>query len=205
MQLLLMNLKKSLEKLGIDTQRGLFLIYGKAGTGKTTFMMESTNHIEGKAFVIDSEGGFSVDRFKQISKDELDSLMIAKPGSLKEQAKIISNVLDNEKLFGFIGIDTIGKHYREEAKKDRRSSNNEMARQMRVLKEISRNKPVVICNQVYQNITENKVEPLAGNYVTKWCDVVIELDEVNDVRKFKLIKPEVVEKEFKLCDSGFEF
>tara|TARA_Y100000310_G_scaffold343630_1_gene452175 strand:+ start:2757 stop:3359 length:603 start_codon:yes stop_codon:yes gene_type:complete len=200
-----MNLKEQLEKIGIDTQKGLFLVYGKAGTGKTTFMMEATGHVSGKAFIVDSEGGFSIDRFKQISRDELDSLMITKPGSLKEQAKIISNVLDNEKLFEFIGIDTIGKHYREEAKKDRRGSNNEMARQMRVLKEISRTKPVVICNQVYQNITEDKVEPLAGNYVTKWCDVVIELDEVNDVRKFKLIKPEVVEKDFTLCDNGFEF
>jgi RecA/RadA recombinase len=200
-----MNLKKSLEEAGIDTHKGLFLVYGGAGTGKTTFMMESTGHIFGKAFIIDSERGFSIDRFKQISNEGLDSLMIARPESLEEQAKIISNILDNEKLFGFIGIDTIGKHYREEAKKDRKKSNNEMARQMRVLKEISRTKPVVICNQVYQNISENRVEPLAGNYVTKWCDVVIELDEVNNVRKFKLIKPEVVEKEFKLCDRGFEF
>jgi RecA/RadA recombinase len=131
--------------------------------------------------------------------------MIAKPGNLKEQAKIISNVLDNEKLFDFIGVDTIGKHYREEVRKDRKGSNNEMARQMRVLKEISRNKPVIICNQVYQNIRENKVEPLAGNFVTKWCDVVIELDEVNEVRKFKLIKPSVSDQDFSLNDNGFIF
>ena len=200
-----MDLPEGLKEKGIDCKSGLFLVYGKAGTGKTTFMMEAIKQISGKAFILDSEGGFSIDRFKQISGDQLDSLMIAKPGNLKEQAKIISNVLDNEKLFDFIGVDTIGKHYREEVRKDRKGSNNEMARQMRVLKEISRNKPVIICNQVYQNIRENKVEPLAGNFVTKWCDVVIELDEVNEVRKFKLIKPSVSDQDFSLNDNGFIF
>ena len=200
-----MDLPEGLKEKGIGLDKGLFLVYGKAGTGKTTFMMEAIKQISGKAFILDSEGGFSIDRFKQISGDQLDSLMIAKPGNLKEQAKIISNVLDNEKLFDFIGVDTIGKHYREEVRKDRKGSNNEMARQMRVLKEISRNKPVIICNQVYQNIRENKVEPLAGNFVTKWCDVVIELDEVNEVRKFKLIKPSVSDQDFSLNDTGFIF
>ncbi|MBT6760808.1 hypothetical protein HN992_03965, partial [Candidatus Woesearchaeota archaeon] len=57
----------------------------------------------------------------------------------------------------------------------------------------------------YQNIRENKVEPLAGNFVTKWCDVVIELDEVNEVRKFKLIKPSVSDQDFSLNDNGFIF
>ena len=200
-----MDLPEGLKEKGIGLDKGLFLVYGKAGTGKTTFMMEAIKQISGKAFILDSEGGFSIDRFKQISGDQLDSLMIAKPGNLKEQAKIISNVLDNEKLFDFIGVDTIGKHYREEVRKDRKGSNNEMARQMRVLKEISRNKPVIICNQVYQNIRENKVEPLAGNFVTKWCDVVIEIDEVNEVRKFKLIKPSVSDQDFSLNDNGFIF
>ena len=200
-----MDLPEGLKEKGIGLDKGLFLVYGKAGTGKTTFMMEAIKQISGKAFILDSEGGFSIDRFKQISGDQLDSLMIAKPGNLKEQAKIISNVLDNEKLFDFIGVDTIGKHYREEVRKDRKGSNNEMARQMRVLKEISRNKPVIICNQVYQNIRENKVEPLAGNFVTKWCDVVIELDEVNEVRKFKLIKPSVSDQDFSLNENGFIF
>ncbi|MBT7149248.1 hypothetical protein HN947_03955, partial [Candidatus Woesearchaeota archaeon] len=50
-----------------------------------------------------------------------------------------------------------------------------------------------------------KVEPLAGNFVTKWCDVVIELDEVNEVRKFKLIKPSVSDQAFSLNDNGFIF
>ena len=200
-----MDLPEGLKEKEIGLDKGLFLVYGKAGTGKTTFMMEAIKQISGKAFILDSEGGFSIDRFKQISGDQLDSLMIAKPGNLKEQAKIISNVLDNEKLFDFIGVDTIGKHYREEVRKDRKGSNNEMARQMRVLKEISRNKPVIICNQVYQNIRENKVDPLAGNFVTKWCDVVIELDEVNEVRKFKLIKPSVSDQAFSLNDNGVIF
>jgi RecA/RadA recombinase len=131
--------------------------------------------------------------------------MISKPTDFDDQARIVSNVVSNDNLFDFIGVDTVGKHYRTASKKGYKESNNEIARQMRVLKEISRNKLVVVCNQVFQNIREDKVEPLGKNYVTKWCDVVVELDEVNEVRKFKLIKPETVEKDFKLNDKGFIF
>ncbi|MBT6023470.1 AAA family ATPase, partial [Candidatus Woesearchaeota archaeon] len=52
--------------------KGLFLVYGKAGVGKTTFLMELLNHTKGKAFIIDSENGFSIDRFKQISDKDVE-------------------------------------------------------------------------------------------------------------------------------------
>ena len=202
-----MNLKEFFKSCNFDISNGLILVYGKAGVGKTTFLMELARETDGRAFILDSENNFSIDRFKQIcgSEVELDSLMISKPTDFDDQARIVSNVVSNDKLFDFIGVDTVGKHYRTASKKGYKISNNEIARQMRVLKEISRNKLVVVCNQVFQNIREDKVEPLGKNYVTKWCDVVVELDEVNEVRKFKLIKPETVEKDFKLNDKGFIF
>jgi len=199
----LMNLKDFLASLKIPTDRGLFLVYGKAGVGKTTFLMEFSKANSGKALIVDSENGFNVDRFKQICVDtSLDNLIIARPKSFEEQTKIISNTLDNEKLFDFIGVDTIGRHYREAVKMDKTKSNYEIAMQMRILKEISRKKPVVVCNQVYQNITENKVEPVGRSYVTKWCDYVIHLDEENQVRTLKINN---IVKEFKLTEKGFEF
>ena len=82
-----MDLNESLKKKRIGLDKGLFLVYGKAGTGKTTFMMEAIKQISGKAFILDSEGGFSIDRFKQIAGDQLDSLMIAKPGNLKDSLR----------------------------------------------------------------------------------------------------------------------
>ncbi|MBT5215805.1 AAA family ATPase [Candidatus Woesearchaeota archaeon] len=195
-----MNLPQQLSEA-----KGLFLVYGKAGTGKTTFLMELLHHTKGKAFIIDSENGFSIDRFKQISGNdvELDGLFVTKPVDFEDQTKLISNVLENEELFDFIGLDTIGKFYRQASKISRSKANNELARQMRILKEISRKKPVVVCNQVYQNINENKVEPLGRSFVTKWCDHIIFLDEENEMRTMKVSDKDNVN--FVIGEKGFIF
>ncbi len=199
-----MGLKSFLEQHDLPINRGLFLVYGKAGVGKTTFLMEFAASCNGKALIIDAENGFNVERFKQISGEhvELDNLLVAKPKDFEDQAKIISNVLDNEKLFDFIGVDTIGKNYREPSREDRTKANNEIARQMRILKEISRKKPVVVCNQVYQDIKKNKVAPVGRHYVTKWCDYVIFLDDVNNVRTLEVAGKKTG---FTLTASGFSF
>ncbi len=199
-----MNLHEFLARQGISPDKGLFLVYGKAGVGKTTFLMELASSCTGKAFIIDTEHGFSIDRFKQITKDTipLDNLLVVRPKDYENQGETINRTSDNEQLFSFIGLDTIGKHYREASKKSRTEANNELARQMRILKEIARTKLVVVCNQVYQDITRNITEPLGKNYVTKWCDHVIYLDEQQEQRTIRINDHETP---FTLTETGFLF
>ena len=124
-----MNLKEFLKNCNVEISSGLMLIYGKAGVGKTTFLMELARETDGRAFILDSENNFSIDRFKQIcgADVELDSLMISKPTDFDDQARIVSNVVSNDGLFEFIGVDTVGKHYRVASKKGYKESNNEFA------------------------------------------------------------------------------
>ena len=76
---------------------------------------------------------------------------------------------------------------------------------LRVLKEVSRDRPVVVCNQVYQDIRKNDVELLGGHFVKKWCDVLVKLDEIDGERIIEIIKPKEIKEKFILCDEGFKF
>jgi DNA repair protein RadB len=200
-----MDLIEFLNNNGIDCKSGLFLVYGKAAVGKTTFLMEMAKVAKGKVFIIDSENGFSIERFKQISNGDGEDVLITKPKSFDKQGKAIADVVDNSELFSFIGVDTIGKYYRFAVKEDAKKGNNEIARQMRLLKEISRNKVVVVCNQVYQDFKKNDVEPLGRNYVKKWCDYIIKLDSLGEGREINILKPKIVKNEFLLLNEGFNF
>tara|TARA_Y100000310_G_scaffold345673_1_gene468097 strand:- start:2194 stop:2805 length:612 start_codon:yes stop_codon:yes gene_type:complete len=202
-----MQLSKFLEGENISLDNGLFLVYGKAGVGKTTFLMELARSCGGKIFVLDVEHGFSIERFEQVAGDgvNLNNILVSKPNNFEEQAKIISSIVNSPQIFSFVGIDTIGKYYRAVVKKNPKTANNELARQMRVLKEISRNKPVVVCNQVYHDLRKDRIEPLGRDYVKKWCDYIIELGEVDGKRKLKIMGSKTSEKDFVLSDKGFNF
>ena len=200
-----MNLQEFLQSQNIPLDKGLFLVYGKAGVGKTTFLMEFAAITPEKAFIVDTERGFSMERFLQISQkeDQANNLLFTRPEDFTAQAEAISKIISHAPLFSMIGIDTLGKHYREPSKKQPKESNNELARQMRVLKELSRNKPIIVCNQVYQNIRDNIVEPLGKDYVKKWADYIILLDQEQEKRTLKIIKPKPHETTFTFTDKGF--
>src|SRR3989344_3656070 len=77
-------------------------IYGPAGSGKTNLMMLcSLGVVRGgrKVLYIDTEGGFSLDRLKQIAPDYnriLDGIVFLRPTNFEEQKKVF------EKLKGLI-------------------------------------------------------------------------------------------------------
>ena len=56
---------------------------------------------------------------------------------------------------------------------------------------------------VFQNINENKVEPLGRSFVTKWCDHIIFLDEENEMRTMKVSDKDNVN--FVIGEKGFIF
>ena len=159
------------------------MIAGPPGSGKTNFVILaacSQAKKGNKVIFIDTEGGFSIERVKQIVGKEntpefLDNLLLLQPTSFEEQKKSFENLLKTLKKnhVSLIVIDGIAMLYRLElgdarsensnSKKNLKDEkiqkvNREVAKQMRCLAEISRkqNIPILITNQVYGKFVEGE-------------------------------------------------
>ena len=180
-------------------------IYGKPATGKTTIAKLACIEAAktGKVIFIDSENGFSIERFKQLTKDYkelLDNILILKPKSYEEQIKFIQN-LGKAKNLNLIVLDTVGVYYRLEARRDVIDANRKLNLQMKVLSEMTRkNIPVLLLNQVYTNIDTNKVNLVGGEMMRNWSSLLIKLEK--EPRRLIIEKPFVKEQEFEIGKEG---
>jgi DNA repair protein RadB len=196
------------------------VLYGAAGTGKTNFcMMAAVSQAKkgNKVIFIDTEGGFSVERVKQLAPENpenvLKNILLLKPTSFFEQKKAFEELLKHLKdEVSLIVVDGMTILYRldfaDAREQDERGIfkiNSELARQMKLLAEIARkrNIPVIVTNQVYRWDDEQKM--VAGDILRYWGKCLIEL--VNDkgrriayLRKHRSL-PEK-ELDFQIIDLG---
>jgi len=169
------------------------VIYGGPGTGKTNFclVVAVSQAKKGKKVVfIDTEGGFSSERVKQLVegdvKEVLKNIMILKPTSFSEQeadfAKLEKYLKDEVSL---IIVDSMTILYRLDFAEARQKGeaeiqkiNSELVRQIKILAQIARKKdiPVVVSNQVYR--WEDSDKMVGGDILKYWGKCLIEL--VND-------------------------
>ena len=209
------------------------MIAGPPGSGKTNFcvLTACSQAKRGKKVIfIDTEGGFSVDRFKQILgdnyKDILKNILLFKPTNFEEQKKTFSQLLDKIKKahIGLIIIDGMATLYRLELgevsqlKDDSkiRELNWKVAQQMRILSEISRKQkiPVVITNQVYADFVSDEdfrkgirkeINFVGGDLMKYWSKCIIELRLENRKRKAILLKHRslpIKEMNFEIREKG---
>jgi len=192
-------------------------IYGGAGTGKTNFcLLAAISQAKkgNKIIFIDTEGGFSVERVKQIAgedyQDNLKNILLLKPTSFEEQEKAFSELLKEikeKRNIGLIVVDGMTMLYRlelAEAIKSKeeekiRDINSKLARQMRILAEIARTKniPVIVTNQVYSEFLNEEefkagkkpgFRMVGGDILKYWSKCIIELQLERGKRKAILIK-----------------
>ncbi|MBI2628481.1 DNA repair and recombination protein RadB [Candidatus Pacearchaeota archaeon] len=187
-------------------------VYGPAGSGKTNFcvLAAAFQAKKGKKVIfIDTEGGFSSDRFKQIAgenfQEELKNILLLKPTNFYEQKKIFDSLLKqiNDSI-GLIIVDGITMLYRLEiadslnqVKQENdykiKQANFELAKQLRTLAEIARNKniPVLATNQVYYEFLseeefregkEKTAKMVGGDLLKYWSKCLIELKQINTKR-----------------------
>lgn len=202
------------------------MIAGSPGSGKTNFCIlvacSQAKH-GNKVIFIDSEGGFSSERVKQIVSNEntekiLENILLLNPTNFDEQKKVFQTMLDRLKKeqVGAIVIDSMAMHYRLElgdaiqSNKDAKIQeiNREVARQMKILAEIARKKniPVIITNQVYSEFLsdeemkkgiQRQTNIVGGDLFKYWSKCIIELKNDRGKRKAILLKHRSLpEKEF---------
>lgn len=193
------------------------MIAGPPGSGKTNFCIlaaASQAKKGNKVIFIDTEGGFSTDRIKQITEGEkkiLDNILLLEPKSFKEQKEIFKNLLKNLKKehVNLIIVDGMAMLYRlelgdaiknkETESENIREVNSEMAGQMRLLAEIARNEKIaiIITNQVYKGFQSEEdwkhgkkpeMNIVGGDLFKYWSKCIIELEFESGKRKAILLK-----------------
>ena len=209
------------------------MIAGPPGSGKTNFSIlascsQSKNNK--KVIFIDTEGGFSVDRVKQIVGENhekiLENIFLLKPTNFEEQKKCFEKLLIavKKEQIGLIVIDGMAMLYRLEfgdaihSKDDSniREINREIAMQMRVLAEISRKQeiPILITNQVYSGFVseedwkkglKGEANIVGGDLFKYWSKCIIELKNDGGKKKAILLKHRSLkpkELSFEIKDEG---
>ncbi len=203
-------------------------IYGPAASGKTNLCLlvtVSQAKKGNKVIFIDTEGGFSLERFNQLlNKDKeqteqvLKNIILFKLTSFNEQIKIFNrlhNEIKNKSKISLIIVDGITMLYRlelAEAQKTHeekiREVNRELAKQLRILAEIARNRniPVIVTNQVYKDFltkeqfekgAEKQTHMVGGDIPQYWSKCIIELKNERGKKKAILRKHRSLpEKEF---------
>ncbi|MAG10865.1 DNA repair and recombination protein RadB [Candidatus Pacearchaeota archaeon] len=209
------------------------MLAGPPGSGKTNLVILvacSQARKGNKILFIDTEGGFSVERVKQIVGEEhekiLENILLIGPVNFEEQKKHFTKILNkiNKEQIGLIIVDGMAMLYRLElgdAQKSGKSENikkvnREIAKQMQVLAEIARKKriPVIITNQVYgafqseedwRRGKEKEMNIVGGDLMKYWSKCIIELKNNRGKRKACLLKHRSLkEKElnFEITNKG---
>lgn len=202
-------------------------LYGPGASGKTNLALivaVSQAKNNKKVIYIDTEGGFSIDRVKQLlDKNKevekiLQNIILLKPTTFEEQKIDFGKLLKYVKneTISLIIIDSLTMLYRLELgdaiksgeNENIREVNRQLARQLRKLNEITRkqNIPIIVINQVYNEFTkdidgekykEKKVSMVGGDLLKYWSKCLIEIQLSKGKRKIILRKHRSLpEKEF---------
>jgi len=194
-------------------------LYGPAGSGKSNIAMLAsitTAKAGKKAIYVDTEGGFSVERVKQIDEDQkiLNNILLISPTTFDEQQKCFRKIreLIKKEDVAAIVVDSIVMLYRLEMGSNGEAAtiNKELARQLSTLSEIARNNniAVIVTNQVYADFNnKNNVHMVGGDLLKYWSKAIIRLDLYkDDIRVASIDKHRSISENkkvfFKIEDKG---
>ncbi|MCC7550473.1 MAG: DNA repair and recombination protein RadB [Methanobacterium sp.] len=207
--------------IGGGVEKGVITqFYGPPGSGKTNIALNLLvqNAKSGKNGVfVDTEGGLSIERVKQISGTDFSvlaaNIIVFEPSTFIEQDSVlrrIEKMVESGEPVELIILDSAVALYRV---REGESSqlNLELGRQMGRLTRLAQKHDiaVVITNQVYASFEgEGMVEPVGGTILKYRSKIMVELErgDVNGERyailKRHRSRPEGLRTRFRIVDSG---
>ena len=204
---------------GLETKT-ITQLYGPPASGKTNLcLLAAVRCVQQgrKVIFIDTEGGHSIERLKQIAgakpKDVLEKIYFYEPACFSDQQFIIDNLdymMSHD--IGLVILDSAVAFYRHERNDENAAElNKALASQLSRLSSLARkyNLAVIITTQVYSSYdSENTVEPVGGSVLKYWSKVVIELKKEGRDIEAVLVRhrelPEGLKTRFRITDDGIE-
>jgi len=193
-------------------------IYGPPGTGKTNLALLAAIEVakQGKKVIfIDTEGGFSIARLKQILpayRKLLDRIIFLRPTNFDEQKQAIQRLkeLVNSKI-GLIIVDTMTMLYRLQRSFKEADYNRDLSLQMLALNEIARkhNIPILLTSQVYTSFDTGRIKIVGGDILLYTSKCLLELESFRGgKRKLTLRKHRSIQGEkevtFEIVEKGIK-
>lgn len=173
--------------LGGGIPRGhLTLVYGEAGSGKTTLALQTAVRAASKGFktiYIDSDERLSPIRLLQVAeelnRERLQGVLVLKPGSFNEQTYLLER-LERYMSRGvsLVVLDSATRLYRVELSRvrDPFGLNRELNRQMAYLSKLAKsfNLAVMLTSQV-RALQGRSIEPVAYRVLRFWSSVILQM------------------------------
>ncbi|MBU0953030.1 MAG: DNA repair and recombination protein RadB [Nanoarchaeota archaeon] len=202
-------------------------LYGPPGVGKTNIcLILALACVKGGGTVayIDSEGGFAVERVKQLEPEcesALQRIDLIQPKNFKEQAAAIKAL--REKPYDLVILDSSVALYRleyaeQETKKGRfenqhvLEANRELSVQLAALSTLARDRniPVLITAHAFNRFEDNGLDVVGGDAMKYWSKTIVQIERVGTPgeRLATLVKhrfrPEGMQVKFEIVEAGIK-
>lgn len=194
------------------------LLYGEAGTGKTTLCLILARDMAkaGKKVIYLDTEGVSIERLRQIAGPDFETaaknILFSNIGSFDEQERMVDKAIklaQSNVDIGMLIVDSISMHYRLTSREEERGERRSLAGQSTKLTNVAREKalPVLVTSQVYTDVETGNYEALGGHALHHNAKTIVRIDRAGPGRRRAVLMkhrslPEGLVADFQLTADG---